>query len=97
MKARREDSETRYFIDLDVQTRKVLECVTDMAYLLHDASGSVEVFQDRHVTGLFPRAVWLELIAAAGFEPIAVRPLRAQLVQQHRARGVPGATARRFR
>ena len=42
------------------------------AYLLRDESGSVEVVHDRHVMGLFPRAVWLELIAAAGFEPLAV-------------------------
>ncbi len=46
--------------------------VTDMAYLLRDESGAAEVFHDRHVMGLFPRAVWLELIAAAGFEPLAV-------------------------
>jgi len=46
--------------------------VTDMAYLLRDESGSVEVVHDRHVMGLFPRVVWLELIAAAGFEPLAV-------------------------
>jgi SAM-dependent methyltransferase len=46
--------------------------VTDMAYLLRDASGAVEVSHDRHLMGLFPRATWLELIAAAGFEPFAV-------------------------
>jgi SAM-dependent methyltransferase len=46
--------------------------VTDMAYLLRDESGAVEVRHDRHVMGLFSRAVWLELIAAAGFEPRAV-------------------------
>ena len=46
--------------------------VTDMAYLLRDPSGAVEVFHDRHTMGLFPRAVWLELLAAAGFEPLAV-------------------------
>jgi SAM-dependent methyltransferase len=46
--------------------------VTDMAYLLRDERGAVEVFHDRHEMGLFPRAVWLELIAAAGFEPLAV-------------------------
>lgn len=45
---------------------------TDMAYLLHDESGAVEVFHDRHVMGLFPRSFWLELIAAVGFEPLAV-------------------------
>jgi SAM-dependent methyltransferase len=46
--------------------------VTDMAYVLRDESGSVEVIHDRHLMGLFPRAVWLELIAATGFEPLAV-------------------------
>ncbi len=46
--------------------------VTDMAYLLRDESGGVEVVHDRHRMGLFPRAVWLERIAAAGFEPLAV-------------------------
>lgn len=46
--------------------------VTDMAYLLRDESGAVEVIHDRHVMGLFPRGVWLDLIAAAGFEPRAI-------------------------
>jgi len=46
--------------------------LTDMAYLLRDETGAVEVVHDRHVMGLFSRAVWLELIAAAGFEPLAV-------------------------
>jgi SAM-dependent methyltransferase len=46
--------------------------VTDMAYLLRDESGAVEVAHDRHIMGLFPRAAWLERIAEAGFEPRAV-------------------------
>jgi SAM-dependent methyltransferase len=46
--------------------------VNDMAYLLRDERGAVEVIHDRHVMGLFPRAVWLELIAAAGFEARAI-------------------------
>jgi len=46
--------------------------VTDMAFLLRDGSGEVDVIHDRHVMGLFPRTVWLDLIAAAGFEPLAV-------------------------
>ena len=46
--------------------------VTDMAYLVRDENGVAEVFHDRHVMGLFPRAVWLELIGAAGFKPLAV-------------------------
>jgi len=46
--------------------------VTDMAYLMRDERGAVEVVHDRHVMGLFPRATWLEQLAAAGFEPLAV-------------------------
>ncbi len=46
--------------------------VTDMAYLLRDTTGAVEVVHDRHVMGLFSRVLWLELIATAGFEPLAV-------------------------
>ena len=46
--------------------------VTDMAYLLRDERGAVEVVHDRHVMGLFARGVWLELLAAAGFEALAV-------------------------
>jgi trans-aconitate methyltransferase len=46
--------------------------VTDMAYVLRDESSTVEVLHDRHVMGLFSRSVWLDLIAAAGFEPLAV-------------------------
>jgi len=43
-----------------------------MVYLLRDANRVVEVVHDRHVMGLFPKGVWVELIAAAGFEPLAV-------------------------
>jgi hypothetical protein len=46
--------------------------VTDMAYVLLDERGAVEVLHDRHVMRLFARAAWLELIAAAGIEPLAV-------------------------
>jgi len=43
--------------------------VTDMAYLLRDERGAVEVIHDRHLMGLFPRDAWLSLIAEAGFTP----------------------------
>ncbi len=46
--------------------------VTDTAYVLRDENGKVEIVHDRHTMGLFSRAVWLDLIAAAGFEPRAV-------------------------
>jgi SAM-dependent methyltransferase len=46
--------------------------VTDMAYLLRNEDGTIEVAHDRHIMGLFPRAVWMERIAETGFEPLAV-------------------------
>lgn len=46
--------------------------VTDMAYLLRDTNGDASVIHDRHLMGLFPRAVWLDLISAAGFSPLVV-------------------------
>lgn len=39
---------------------------TDFAYLLRDKDG-VRVEYDRHVTGLFPQATWLDLLRAQGF------------------------------
>jgi SAM-dependent methyltransferase len=41
--------------------------VTDFAYLLRDKDG-VRIEYDRHVTGLFPRAVWLRLLEEQGFK-----------------------------
>jgi len=46
--------------------------VTDMAYVLKDVNGAAKVIHDRHLMGLFPRALWLELISSAGFEPLVV-------------------------
>lgn len=40
----------------------------DYAYLMRAAEGSVRAAQDRHVEGVFPRAVWLRLLEGAGFE-----------------------------
>jgi len=39
----------------------------DMAYLLRDEAGEVDVALDRHILGLFPRATWQRLIESAGF------------------------------
>ena len=47
-------------------------CVSDFAYLLREADGSVRVEQDRHMWGLFSRDDWLRLLRGAGFEPTAV-------------------------
>ena len=46
---------------------------TDFAYLLRDEGGSVRVEFDRHVCGLFARAVWERLLRDVGFEPRSVR------------------------
>ena len=46
--------------------------VTDMAYLLREENGAVEVIHDRHLMGLFPRTVWMELILTAGFDPLMI-------------------------
>jgi SAM-dependent methyltransferase len=43
--------------------------LTDFAYLLRDAKGGTRLAYDRHLCGLFPRAVWLRLIREAGFRP----------------------------
>jgi SAM-dependent methyltransferase len=42
--------------------------VTDYAFLLRSADGSVEVVHDRHVEGLFAREQWLRWLAEAGFD-----------------------------
>jgi SAM-dependent methyltransferase len=41
--------------------------VADMAYLLREESGAVEVVHDRHVLGLFSRGLWLQMIEDVGF------------------------------
>ncbi|HKV54895.1 MAG TPA: class I SAM-dependent methyltransferase [Candidatus Binataceae bacterium] len=45
----------------------------DFALLLRDSDGSVEAHHDRHINGLFPRAVWHAVFARAGFAPPTVR------------------------
>jgi trans-aconitate methyltransferase len=46
--------------------------LTEYAFLLRDADGSVRIVHETHRTGLFGREVWLRLLAEAGFEPSAV-------------------------
>ena len=46
--------------------------LTEYAFVLRDADGSVRVVHETHQSGLFSRAVWLRLISAAGFEPSVV-------------------------
>ena len=51
----------------------VHDAVSDMAYVLRDERVGDDVLHDRHVMGLFPRAIWMGLIASAGFGLLAVR------------------------
>ena len=44
----------------------------DLTYVSHEPDGSTHVEHDPHVCGLFPRANWLDDLAAAGFEASAV-------------------------
>ena len=44
------------------------ETIADFAYLLREPDGSTRAFHDRHRFGLFPRATWLGVMRAAGFE-----------------------------
>lgn len=48
--------------------------VTDYVYLLREGDGPTRVEYDRHVTGLFPRQTWLDLLAGAGFGDVEVIP-----------------------
>jgi hypothetical protein len=44
----------------------------DFVFILREADGRVRVAHDPHVCGLFPRATWDRLIAAAGLSPVDV-------------------------
>lgn len=55
-------------------------CVVDYAFLLRDDSG-VRAVHDRHIEGLFSRAVWRALLGSAGFEVAMLsRPLDADAI-----------------
>jgi SAM-dependent methyltransferase len=53
--------------------------LVDYAYLLRAADGAVHVEHDRHVEGLFARAVWLRLLSEVGFAPRAVPFVHSEL------------------
>lgn len=43
--------------------------LTDYIIIMRLPDGSVRIEHDRHVQGLFPRATWIDVLGAAGFEP----------------------------
>lgn len=45
--------------------------LSDYVYLWREPGGTVEMAEDRHVLGLFPKDTWLDLLGRAGFEPRA--------------------------
>jgi SAM-dependent methyltransferase len=47
-------------------------CVVDYVWMLRQADGSVQIFQDRLVEGLFSKQTWLELLQATGFQARAL-------------------------
>jgi trans-aconitate methyltransferase len=46
--------------------------ITEYAFLLREADGSVRAVHETHRTGLFSRDVWVRLLADAGFDPYIV-------------------------
>ena len=52
--------------------------VAGFAYLLRDTDGSVRVEHDRHVMGLFPRTVWIQILETPGSEPASSAPSTAR-------------------
>jgi SAM-dependent methyltransferase len=46
--------------------------VTEYAFVLREADGSIEVAHDTHRTGLFPRDDWLRLLSEVGFDASAI-------------------------
>lgn len=54
--------------------------LTDYAFLVRAADGSVSVAHDRHVLGLFPRETWLRVLTEAGFQARSV----AEVTQEDR-------------
>ncbi len=45
---------------------------TDFAIILRDRNGATRVVHDSHLEGIFPRAEWMRLLRAAGFEARAL-------------------------
>ena len=45
---------------------------TDYAYMIREADGAIRVEHDQHITGLFPRRTWLQLLSEAGFDAEAL-------------------------
>jgi SAM-dependent methyltransferase len=51
---------------------------TDYAFMLRSSDGSVDVVHDTHEFGLFPRALWLQVLADVGFRPRSVAEMTSE-------------------
>jgi hypothetical protein len=76
--------------------------VTEYAFLLRAPDGTVDVVHETHRTGLFDRAEWLDLLAAAGFtgehvveETAEDRPPRDMFIGRRPARTTAGRSPSR--
>ena len=59
--------------------------VVEFAYLMRGAKGSVRVEHEQHTCGLFPRALWLQLLPEIGFRAEIVHdPYERDLFLAHR-------------
>jgi SAM-dependent methyltransferase len=47
--------------------------LVDFAILLRNEEGEAHVVHDRHLQGLFPRALWLQLLREVGFRAVVVK------------------------
>ena len=45
---------------------------TEYAFMLREADGTTRVVHETHVTGLFPRQVWRDLLVGAGFTEVDI-------------------------
>ncbi|MGM0431575.1 MAG: class I SAM-dependent methyltransferase [Spirochaetota bacterium] len=48
------------------------EYIADMAYIMRDTQGEVQSNYERSIMGLFSQDTWVELLAAAGFQPVVI-------------------------
>ena len=51
---------------------------TEFAFLLRASDGSVQVVHDTHDFGLFPRALWLQVLSMSGFVPRSVAEVTSE-------------------
>lgn len=58
----------------------------DYAYVLRERDGSIRTEHERHIEGLFSRAVWLRVMEEAGFTPrIAARKVPSRYTRGDQA------------